>query len=203
MSFDRRTLLAGWAAGLFSACGSPPPEAAETAPAEAPRAEESGFVPADFEPPVLWEGDGFKVVPLGPDLAKIDYDAYMASIEHLQKTFTFSTRWPNAELTMEDAYKDMDNEKRRFDSRESFAYAVLTPDGTRERGCVYVRPSSKEGYEAAVRLWVTQQEFDEGFDEELYVAVKEWIPKAWPFEKVAYPGREISMEEWKALPDKS
>jgi len=204
MSIDRRTLLAGWAAGLLAACGSTPPEAAESAPAEATPAAESSFIPADFEPPVLWEGDGFKVVPLGPDLAKIDYDAYMSSIEHLQKTFSYSTRWPNAEVTMEDAYEDMDNEKRRFDSRESFAYAVLTPDGTRERGCVYVRPSSKQGYDAAVRLWVTQQEFDAGFDEELDAAVKEWIPEAWPFlENVAYPGREISMEEWRALPDKS
>ena len=27
--------------------------------------------------------------------------------------------------------------------------------------------------------------------------------REFPFEKIAYPGREIPMEEWKALPDKS
>lgn len=200
-----RILLTAFAATLLTACGgsAPTPEAAET-PAETPAEamEQASFIPADFEPPTLWEGEGFRVVPLGPDLAKIDYDAYMSSIEHLQTTFTYSTGWPNEEVTMEDAYKDMGNEKRRFDSRESFAYAVLTPDGGRVRGCVYVRPSSKAGYDAAVRLWVTKAEYDEGFDAELFEAVKKWVSEEWPFEDVAYPGREMPMDEWKALPDK-
>lgn len=202
MSFERILSMALMAA-LLVACGSPAPEPEAEAETEMEASEEAAFIPADFEPPTLWEGDGFKVVPLGPELAKVDYDAYMSSIEHLQTTFTYSTGWPNEDVTMEDAYKDMDNEKGRFDAGESFAYAVLTPDGSRERGCVYVRPSSKEGYEAAVRMWVTQEEFENGFDEELFEAVKKWIPEAWPFEKVAYPGREMSMEEWKALPDKN
>lgn len=202
MSFERVFAMA-MMAGLLASCGSPAPEPAAEAEPAMETSEEAAFIPASFEPPTLWEGDGFKVVPLGPELAKIDYDAYMSSIEHLQKTFSYSTGWPNAELTMEDAYKDMDNEKRRFDARESFAYAVLTPDGSRERGCVYVRPSPKDGYEAVVRMWVTQEEFEAGFDAELFEAVKKWIPEAWPFEKVAYPGREMSMEEWKALPDKN
>ena len=199
--FHRRAFLMIGAVGALAACAgdAPAPAIAETEPAA-----EASFIPADFDPPTLWEGDGFKVVPLGPELAKIDYDAYMSSIEHLQKTFTYSTGWPNADVTMDDAHEDMANEKRRFDARESFAYAVLTPDGTRERGCVYVRPSGKQGYDAAVRLWVTQEELDAGFDAELYEAVKKWIPEAWPvFENVAYPGREIPMEEWKALPDQN
>ncbi len=199
--FHRRAFLMVGAIGALTACGGDASAVAETETETEPAAEAS-FIPANFDPPTLWEGDGFKVVPLGPELAKIDYDAYMSSIEHLQKTFTYSTGWPNADVTMDDAQEDMANEKRRFDTRESFAYAVLTPDGTRERGCVYVRPSGKQGYDAAVRLWVTQEEFDAGFDAELYEAVKKWIPEAWPFfENVAYPGREIPMEEWKALPD--
>jgi hypothetical protein len=197
--FPRRSFLIVGAVGALAACGG---EAPTPAAVEAPPAETAAFVPHDFQPPTLWEGDGFKVVPLGPELAEIDYRAYMSSIEHLQETFSYSTRWPNADLTMEDAHEDMANEQRRFEARESFAYAVLTPDGTRERGCVYVRPARKQGYDAAVRLWVTQEELDAGFDAELYEAVKKWIPEAWPvFKNVAYPGREIPMEEWKALPD--
>lgn len=174
--------------------------AAET-PQEAALAEPStpAFVAADFEVPVLVETEGFKIVPLGPDLADVDYEAYMSSIEHLQATFTRSTGWPHADLTDEDAMKDMENEAGRFERRESFAYAVLTPDGTRERGCVYVYPSTIEGYDAVVRLWVTKAEFDEGFDEELYAWTQDWVAKDWPFETVAYPGRAISWEEWDAL----
>lgn len=183
------------------ACGSPPAEPEIEAPAGTAEAEDEPFIPDSFEPPTSVEADGFKVVPLGPELAKIDFDAYMSSIEHLQKTFTRSSSWPTEGISDEDAMKDMENEQRRFESRESFAYAVLTPDGERERGCVYVRPSKKPGYDAVVRMWVTKAEYDAGFDAELYDWVRGWIDTKWPFEKVAYPGREIDWETWDSLPD--
>lgn len=160
-----------------------------------------GLVPADFEVPTRIEGDGFVLVPLGPALAQIDYDAYMSSIEHLQQTFTRSTRWPTADIDAAAAMTDMENEERRFLARESFAYAVLTPDGTRERGCVYVRPSSKAGYDAVVRLWVTKAEYDAGFDAELERWAEQWVAERWPFERVAWPGRATPWETWDALPD--
>ena len=170
-----------------------------------PAAAEAGaplaFIPMEFEPPVLVETESFKVVPLGPDLVKIDFDAYMSSIEHLQKTFTRSTSWPREDITDAEAMLDMETEQRRFLARESFAYAVLTPDGTRERGCIYVKPSSKPGYDAVVQLWVTQAEFDAGFDAELYAWTTSWIAGAWPFAAVAFPGRAIDWDTWDALPE--
>lgn len=180
--------------------------AACTPAAEAPEAESTAetasaesFVAADFAVPTLVEAEGFKLVPLGPDLARVDYEAYMSSIEHLQETFTRSNGWPNADLTDEDAILDMETEAARFEARTSFAYAVLTPDGERERGCIYVYPSPVEGYDAMVRLWVTKAEFDAGFDEELYAWTQEWVAREWPFETVAFPGPAIAWEEWDAL----
>ena len=61
----------------------------------------------------------------------------------------------------------MQNEQRRFEARESFAYAVLTPDEQVELGCVYVYPSSKKGFSAVIRLWVTEDQFDASFDSTL------------------------------------
>ena len=196
--------------GLALVACSPTPEqpSAEEPVAEASdqalpdeTADEALLVPPGFEVPLEVQGDGFTVVPLGPDLTDIDYAAYMSSIEHLQETFTRSDRWPTAELTREDAVLDMETEQGRFERRESFAYAVLTPDGTRERGCVYVRPATKPGYDATVSLWVTKAEFDAGFDGELYDWVQEWIETEWPFENVAYPGREIEWAQWDVLPE--
>lgn len=161
----------------------------------------SPFIPEDFEPPVRVEAGDFLIVPLGPDLVDIDYEAYMSSIEHLQTTFTRSTGWPREGITDAEAMLDMETEAARFQARTSFAYAVLTPDGTRERGCVYVRPASKPGFDAEVRLWVTQTEFDAGFDPALYTWAQTWVANVWPFENVAYPGRAISWEAWDALPD--
>lgn len=168
-------------------------------PASSPPARASSFVPADFHAPTSATGAGFKIVPLGPELVKVDFDAYMSSIEHLQKTFSRSTSWPHKGISDADAMRDMENESARFKNRQSFAYAVLTSDGSRERGSVYVSPSPIQGYDAVVRLWVTKAEYDDGFDAELYKWVTGWIRTDWPFQKVAYPGRSIDWETWDAM----
>lgn len=172
---------------------SPEAPVPSQAPAKPP------FVPAGFTVPTLAEAKGFKLVPLGPSLARIDYDAYMSSVEHLQKTFSRSPSWPHEGITDADTIKDMETEQARFASRTSFAYAVLTPDGLRERGCVYVRPSPVAGYDAVVRMWVTKAEYDAGFEAELYGWVTQWIKADWPFAKVAYPGHSVDWAAWDAL----
>jgi hypothetical protein len=159
----------------------------------------SSFVPADFNAPTLVETEHFRIVPLGPDLVKIDFDAYMSSIEHLQKTFTRSADWPHNGISDTDAMRDMEAEQARFRKRESFAYSVLTKDGRRERGCVYVSPSPVAGYDAVVRLWVTKAEYDAGFDAELFEWVAAWMQRDWPFAKIAYPGRSITWEKWDSV----
>jgi hypothetical protein len=159
-------------------------------------ATQPSFVPDDFNVPLTAAAEGFKLVPLGPDLVKIDFDAYMSSIEHLQKTFSRSANWPRPGISDADAMLDMQTEQGRFKARKSFAYAVLTPDGSRERGSVYIRPSPVKGHDAMVSLWVTKAEFDAGFDAELYAWVTRWVQTGWPFKKVAYPGRAIEWSTW-------
>ena len=176
-----------------NAQGAKPAASAPAKPQAAP------FVPADFAVPTSATAPGFRFSPLGPDKVKIDYDAYMSSIEHLQKTFSRSTGWPREGITAADAMKDMQGEQARFAARRSFAYAVLTPDGKRERGSVYVSPSPVPGYDAMVRLWVTKADLDAGFDAELYTWVQQWVRTKWPFAKVAYPGRAIDWTTWDAM----
>jgi hypothetical protein len=166
--------------------------------AEGPTA---AFVPADYVVPKEWKTERYKLVPLSPAIVRQDYEAYMSSIDHLRKTFS-DGRWPSPGITMDEAMKDMQNEEARFHSRKSFAYGVLTLDGKKEWGSVYVRPSRKAGYDAMVTMWVTKEMFDKGFEDELFQDVKRWIASAWPFAKVAYPGKQISKADWAKLPDK-
>lgn len=194
----RSAAIAAMVMTLAIMSGDPASAQATTANASTQAALPRAFVAPDFQVPVLVEAPGFKVVPLGPELVDIDFAAYMSSIEHLQTTFTRSTSWPHANVSAADAMKDMQTEQARFARRESFAYAVLTPDGKRERGCVYVYPSEVPGYDAVVTMWVTKAEFDAGFDAELYAWTTAWVAKAWPFAKVAYPGRAIDWATWDA-----
>ena len=191
---------------LLMGCSSSMEDASKTVTAtdevlmpESVKALKGSFIPTDFNAPVLVETQTFKLVPLSPKLAKIDFDAYMSSIKHLQQTFTRSNSWPHKGISDADALLDMETEQSRFENRESFAYAVLTPDGQRERGCVYIYPSNIPGYGAVVRMWVTKAEYDAGFDAELNTWVTQWIQTEWPFSAVAYPGRSIDWNTWDAL----
>jgi hypothetical protein len=184
---------------VSAATGTEPQTTASAPAAQKASGSASSFVPADFTVPTLVENADFKIVPLGPDLVKVDFDAYMSSIEHLQKTFTRSTDWPHEGISDSAAMQDMEAEQARFRNRTSFAYAVLTSDGKRERGCVYVYPSTVAGYDAVVRIWVTKEEYDAGFDTRLYAWVVQWMREGWPFAKVAYPGRAIEWGAWDSL----
>lgn len=158
------------------------------------------FVPDSFQVPTTYVGANYRLVPLGPAVAALDYRAYMSSIEHIRKTQ--GGNWPRPELTMEDTAKDMAGEKLQWDGRKSFPFAVLSLDGTKELGCFYLRPSPKEGYDAVATMWVIQEEFDKGFEDQLYKDMKAWVAQAWPFKKPAWRGREISAETWRGLPNK-
>jgi hypothetical protein len=158
------------------------------------------MVPNSFQPPRSYAGRNFRLVPLGPDVAQLDFNAYMGSIDHIRSSM--GGNWPRPDLTMADQAKDMAGEKAQWDGRKSFPYAVLTPDGAKELGCFYIRPSNKEGYDAVATMWVTKDQFDKGFETELLTDMKAWLNNAWPLKKVAWPGHDIPMAEWRALPAK-
>lgn len=202
-----KTAIAGLGIAMLALAASPAaaaqlrPQSQAGTPgnAEGQAVDPAPLVPADFVVPTSAQGEGFRLVPLGPAVVDVDFDAYMSSIEHLQTTFSRSKSWPHAGISAADAMHDMESEQARFESRKSFAYAVLTPDGKRERGSVYISPSPVEGYDAMVRMWVTKADYDAGFDARLFDWVSQWVHSDWPFTRVAYPGRTIDWETWDAL----
>ena len=64
---------------------------------------------------------------------------------------------------------------------------------------MYMYPFNKGGYDAQVSMWVRADMLETGLDEHLFHAVKTWITEDWPFEKVAYPGRDMSFDEFNRL----
>jgi hypothetical protein len=64
------------------------------------------------------------------------------------------------------------------------------------------RPVQKQGFDAAVALWVRAGEVAVGLDEVLYGTVRRWLADRWPFTRVAWPGRELPWDQYDALPDR-
>ena len=157
------------------------------------------FVPSEFRIPEKLETKEFRIRMLTVNDVVKDYDAVMTSVEHLKTIWPGST-WPEG-LTLEQDLIDLGWHQKEFQRRRSFAYTVVTPTESEVTGCVYINPTRKRGYDAEIYLWARQSTLARGLETRLYAAVKEWLAKEWPFKKVAFPGREIKWDDWRAIPD--
>jgi len=148
------------------------------------------FVPATFVVPGAPRIGSYVWNILEPTILKPDYDALL-------------DRGPGApppSITLAEDYGELKRHAWEFQNHTAFAYGLLTADKTLELGCVYINPSPKAGYDATVRLWVTKGGADLGLEPVIERSVRAWIKEKWPFAKVAFPGRDMPMAEWNALP---
>tara|TARA_R110002049_G_scaffold71900_1_gene184827 strand:- start:2385 stop:2936 length:552 start_codon:yes stop_codon:yes gene_type:complete len=156
------------------------------------------FVPVDFKVPDTLENEHFRIRMLSINDVVKDYDAVMTSIEHLNKMYPTSS-WPTKDLTFEQDLIDLGWHQKEFQMKSSFAYTVVSLDESQVLGCLYINPTTKGNYNASITMWIRASKVDIGLDSILFGSVKKWISEDWPFEKVAYPGREISWEQWKVM----
>lgn len=154
------------------------------------------FVPTQFQVPPTLETPEFRLRMLTVnDLVK-DYDAVMTSVAHCKTIW--GGKWPEG-LTLEQNLIDLGWHQKEFQTRRSFAYTVVHPSESKVLGCAYIEPTRKHGYDAEVYLWARQSELAGGLEDWLYTAISTWIASDWPFKSVAFPGRSISWEVWRAL----
>jgi hypothetical protein len=159
------------------------------------------FVPDAVTIPTGLETEDFRIRMMTIHDVVKDYDAVMTSIDHIRNTFGPDNTWPPDDLTLEQDLIDLAWHQKEFQMRSSFAYTVMSIDESRCLGCVYVDPSEKSGFDACVTCWVRKSVYDEGLDDTLYLAIQKWIAEEWWFTSVAFPGRQISWQEWASLPE--
>ena len=155
------------------------------------------LVPPDFKVPLRLEGDGFHLRMLTVnDLVK-DYDAVMSSAARLKGLMRPGSTWPDG-LTLEDDLIDLGWHQREFRLRRSFCYTMMSPDESICLGCCYIYPSEKSSFDAKAFWWVRTSALADGFEEGLGGALRKWLSSVWPLKRVAFPGRDISWEEWQS-----
>ena len=157
------------------------------------------FVPRDFQVPKTLETSEFRLRMLTIHDVIKDYEAVMTSAVHLRRLYPNGT-WPEG-LTLEQNLIELGWHQHEFQRRTSFAYTVVTPSEDRVLGCVYINPTPKRDYDAAIYMWARESELQGGLEQRLLTAVKDWVAKGWPFKHVAYPGRDMSWEQYQALPE--
>jgi hypothetical protein len=143
------------------------------------------FVPTDFDPPLSFQGPGFRLEPLGPEHNERDYEAWTSSMLHVQSTPGAFTNWPH-EMTLAENLGDLVEHAREFNAREGFTYSIL--DGDEVIGCLYIYPDRNGDTDAHVRSWVRESRAE--LDPVVWRSVSEWLRTEWPFSDFVYASRE-------------
>ena len=82
--------------------------------------------------------------------------------------------------------------------RATLRMRVLTNRARRS----YVMPPQRACYDAQVFYWARSSELASGLEAHLGAAVHAWLAEQWTWwPRVAYPGRDISWDDWEALPE--
>ena len=158
------------------------------------------LIPAGFEPPRELSLGDCRLRPLDHEVMLADYDAVVRGAEAIAGAYRREPRYYR-EFSLADEVIELGWHVGEWRRRRSFAYAVMSPDGARCFGSVYVYPTLKRDHDAEVILWTTPDAPGPGFEARLLAAVRAWLAEAWPLRSVAFPGRDIPWAEWDALPE--
>lgn len=161
-----------------------------------------GWLPDDFEHPlVVPVGPRHHLRPIRADDVDLDMPAVMGSQPRLWSIFGAAWGWPPPTMTAEQDREDLLRHELEIAAHESFNYALFDEAETELLGCVYLDPPEKAGADAEVSWWIRDEYLGTGVEVELGRFVPQWLASAWPFTAVRYIGRDLTWEEWLALPD--
>ncbi|WP_329129537.1 N-acetyltransferase [Streptomyces sp. NBC_01476] len=161
------------------------------------------WLPEDFVHPlrVPLPGGAHHLRPIAGSDTDLDYPAVMGSRERLWAIYGEAWGWPPATMTYEQDLADLERHARETEAHESFNYALFDAAGTALAGCVYIDPPEKAGADAEISWWLVDELAGTGLQAALDAFVPRWIAEQWPFRRPRYVGRDLSWQEWLALPD--
>ena len=172
------------------------------------------LLPEGAAPPETVRGDGFLMRPLRLADAEADYAAVMATQAQLRGWMDPDDPWPEG-LTLHENRVDLGWHEREFTLGHSFAWTVIAPEGARTDdapegarpadapegphvlGCAYLYPSDRAGYAAMAFWWARKGAAD--LDGAIGAVFREMLAVL-PLAPIAFPGRDIGWEAWRALP---
>lgn len=156
------------------------------------------FVPENFKAPFQVDANQFVLRKLTVDEVEKDYEAVMSSKESLRQIFSENDDWPSDTMTIKDNYNDLLEHQNEFDNNKGFAYTVVKPDDSKCIGCLYIYPFSLGVYDSQIYYWLID-EVNEELGESFRAFIDQWIPETFKLNKNAFPGRDLSHQEFRKI----
>lgn len=162
---------------------------------------EAHWLPPGWEHPTRVDlPTGHHLRPIHASDVHLDYPAVMGSRERLWRIYGTAWGWPPASMTIEQDQDDLAYHQEEIEQHKSFNYALFDQGETALFGCVYVDPPDKRGADAEISWWVVDALVGSPVEACLDQAVPTWIAQVWPLANPRYVGRDLSWQEWIALP---
>lgn len=165
---------------------------------------EMTFADPDVAVPAGLRTEEFFLRPIAASDAAIDHAAVMETREEL-RLWEQST-WPADDFTVEANREDLEGLERRHVEHHAFTYTVLSPDGDKCLGCVYIFPTTAaflakstvtpvgrevwDDVDAVVYFWARRSMMQAGMDGRLLTALRRWFDTEWAFERIVYVTNE-------------
>jgi hypothetical protein len=158
------------------------------------------FVPDGYAVPRTQRFTQFTLEVLSPHFAAQDYAAVTTSADAIRHIFGPANGWPAPNLSFAENLADLERHAREFADRVAFAYALVSPDGERYLGCLYIRPipSKQTAFDAAAFFWLSRLADRGDLAERVLGDVQAWLKASWPFTAVAFPGRTVGWAKWES-----
>jgi hypothetical protein len=162
----------------------------------------SNWLPADFIHPTHGTlSTGHTLRPIRGDDVDLDMPAVMGSQRRLWSIYGTAWGWPPPDMTPEQDRADLVRHAEEIERHESFNYALFDAEETELIGCVYIDPAEKAGADAEISWWVRDEYVDTKVEAALNEFVPRWVASDWPLSLPRFVGRDLSWDEWLALPD--
>jgi RimJ/RimL family protein N-acetyltransferase len=161
----------------------------------------TAWLPEDWEHPLRADlPTGHHLRPIRADDTELDMPAVMGSRARLWGIYGQAWGWPPADMTADQDREDLQHHADEMERHESFNYALFDQQETELIGCVYIDPTDKAGGDADISWWVRDEYVGSAVEAVLDQFVPEWIASSWPFSAPRYVGRDLSWQEWMAIP---
>lgn len=175
----------------------------ETSPVAANEQGATGrWLPDGWDHPARVElPTGHHLRPIRASDVDLDMVAVMDSQERLWSIYGQAWGWPPASMTVEQDREDLARHEAEIEAHESFNYALFDAGETALLGCVYIDPPGRAGADAEISWWVVDGLVGGEVERALDELVPRWIESDWPLRAPRYVGRDLTWDEWLAMPE--
>jgi hypothetical protein len=151
------------------------------------------LVPNSFTVPTFVQSERFIVVPLNLTMEAITMDHKFCASMKANDLNPSVLNSKNSEVkTLLDTIIEISAIEMDWYVHSEFVYSIRTIDEHKQVGRIFVQPSRKKTYDAEIHIWVESGEKERELVDELNKFTHQWIYEGWPFQKAAWPGRDMA-----------